>query len=53
MAGAVGFNEDVLSGDDYKPILTIISEDCFEEVEELNAPVSDIVKEVEIRGLRM
>ena len=48
MAGAVGFNEDFLSGDDYEAILTIISEDCFEELEELNAQVSDIVKEVEV-----
>ena len=37
MAGSVGFNEDFLSGDDYEAISTIISEDCFEEVEELNA----------------
>ena len=48
MAGAVGFNEDCLSGDDCVAILTIISEDCFEEVEELSAQVSDIVKEVEL-----
>ena len=37
MAGAVGFNEDFLAGDDYESILTVISEDCFEEVEGLNA----------------
>ena len=37
MVGAVGFNEDFLSGDDYEAILTIISEDCFEEFEEFNA----------------
>ena len=48
MAGAVGFDEDFLAGDDYEAILTIISEDCFEEVEEINAQVSDIVKEVEV-----
>ena len=44
MAGAVGFDEDFLSGDDYEAILTVMSEDCFEEVEEFNGQVSDIVK---------
>ena len=37
-----------LFGDDHGAILTIISEDCFEEIEELNAQVFDIFKEVEV-----